>query len=170
MTDTEQEYIQAGRITGLYGVRGWVKVYSYTEPRENIIGYSPWRVRLGNQWHELAVAEGRRHGKGVIARLAGYEDRSQAERLLGADIAIRRDQLPPLAEDEYYWSDLEGLRVVTREGRELGRVHHLIATGANDVLVVRGERERLIPFLQGDVVLDVDLAGGSLRVDWDPEF
>jgi len=170
MPKAPSDLVTVGRISGLYGVRGWVRVYSHTEPREGIVRYSPWYLRLGGEWRPVAVAEGRRHGKGVVARLEGCEDRDQAARLMGAEIAVRRDQLPPLPEGDYYWTDLEGLRVVNREGVELGTVERLMETGANDVLVVRGERERLVPYLPGRVVLGVDLEGGEIRVDWDPDF
>ncbi len=170
MTQQRERRIAAGRISGLYGVRGWVRVYSYTEPREALIGYSPWQVRLEGAWREMEVAEGRRHGKGIIVRLEGCEDRDAAARLLGCDISLRRSQLPEPAPGEYYWADLVGLQVVTLEGAELGVVHSLMETGANDVLVVRGDRERLIPFLAGDVVVEVDLSRQRMRVEWDPEF
>ncbi len=162
--------MEIGRISGLYGVRGWVKVYSYTEPREAIIGYSPWQVKVGGEWRRMEVAEGRRHGKGIIARLEGCTDRETAASLMGADIACCRSQLPPPAPGEYYWTDLVGMQVITLEGEELGVVDHLMETGANDVLVVKGKRERLIPFVKGDVVLEVDLEQRKIRVDWDPAF
>jgi len=155
-----------GRITGVYGVRGWVRIFSDTEPRENILRYSPWYV----DGEPRKVAEGRRHGKGLVARLQGCDDRDQAAALVGREIAIRRDQLPPPSADEFYWADLEGLRVETLDGVALGEVSHLFATGANDVLVVRGERERLLPFVWGPVIADVDFGAGLIRVDWDPEF
>ncbi len=167
---TQQDTIQAGRITGLYGVRGWVKVYSYTQPRENIIQYSPWLVKLNGQWRKFEIAEGRAHGKGVVVRLDGYQDRSQATELIGSDIEIRREQLPELSVDEYYWSDLEGMKVCTKSGQELGVVDHLLETGANDVLVVKGERERLIPYLRDDVVVDIDVKSNTITVDWDSDF
>ena len=170
MTEGADELVILGRIAGLYGVRGWVKVFSETEPRAGIVGYSPWLVRVGGAWQAMDVAEGKAHGKGVIVRLAAVNDRDQAARLLGAEIAVGRDQLPPPADGEYYWADLEGLRVVTVEGVELGVVDHLFETGANDVLVVRGERERLIPLVMPDVVVEVDLEQGRMRVDWDPDF
>ena len=170
MTGTSDRKIVIGRIAGLYGVRGWVKVYSWTEPREAIIGYSPWQVKIGGGWREMRVAEGRRHGKGVVVRLEGCDDRDEAAKLLGAEIAISRSQLPGTAAGEYYWTDLVGLKVVTREGVELGVVKSLMETGANDVLVVQGERERLIPYLFGEVVMKVDLEHRLMRVDWDPEF
>ena len=118
----------------------------------------------------LEVCDTRRHGKAVIARLGGYEDRDTARELVGAEIAVRRDQLAEITEGEYYWADLVGLKVVTVSGKDLGIVNHLIETGANDVLVVVGERERLIPFIRDEVVVAVDLDRGEIRVDWDPEF
>lgn len=162
----DNRLVVLGRIAGVYGVRGWVRVHSDTAPRENILRYSPWMV--GGQ--PRTVAEGRRHGKGLVARLEGCDDRDQAVTLVGQSIEIRRDQLPPPRPDEFYWADLEGLQVETLEGVDLGVVDHLFETAANDVVVVRGERERLIPFLWGDVIKDVDFSAGLLRVDWDPDF
>ncbi len=170
MSGASDRKIVVGRIAGLYGVRGWVKVYSWTSPREAILGYSPWQVKLGGEWRKMPVKAGRKQGKGVVARLEGYGDRNAAAGLLGADIAVSRFQLPETAAGEYYWADLVGLKVVTRDGVELGEVKTLIETGANDVLVVRGERERLIPCLFGDVVVAVDLEHQWMQVDWDPEF
>ncbi|MCP5142064.1 MAG: ribosome maturation factor RimM [Gammaproteobacteria bacterium] len=163
-----------GRISGLHGVRGWVKVFSFTDPRENIVHYKTWQVRVGNDWREFKVEQGQANGKGVIAKLVGIDDRDVAATLIQADIAIRRDELPPLPEGEYYWADLEGLRVVTLDGVELGEVSHLFDTGANEVLVVQGDRERLIPFTIGEeegyAVKRVDLDEGLIEVDWDPDF
>lgn len=164
--DSSDSRVTIGRIVGLFGVRGWVKVYSHTRPREAILNYRPWLVGLEGATRELAVAEGRRQGKGVIARFAGYTDRDQAAALVGSDIAVRLAQLPVPANNEYYWVQLENLRVVNHAGVELGRVSHLFETGANDVMVVRGERERLIPF-GAPVVRRVDLAAGVIHVDWE---
>ncbi len=156
-----------GRISGLFGVRGWVKVYSYTEPREAVLNYGRWLLSSKDGWQEATVAEGQRHGKTVIARIEGYDDRDAAARLIGTEIGVPRDDLPETGGDHYYWSDLEGLRVVGRDGAELGRVDYLLETGANDVMVVKGETERLIPFVMDKVVLGVDLASGEIRVDWE---
>lgn len=161
--------ITVGRIAGLFGVRGWVKVYSHTRPREAILNYSPWLVTIGGSERTLKLAEGRAQGKGVIARLEGVADRDQAAMLVGAEIAVGRAQLPAPAANEYYWAELEGARVVDQRGTELGRVSHLFETGAHDVMVVRGAVERLIPF-GGTVIKRVDLASGVIHVDWeDPE-
>ncbi len=159
-----------GRIAGVFGVKGWVKVYSHTDPLENILGYSPWLLREASGWREYRLAEGKRHGKGLVARLEGFEDRDQASRLNGCDICVPRDRLPTLDDGDYYWSDLEGLRVQTLEGVDLGTVSHLFDTGANDVLVVKGDKERLLPYDWGQVVKRVDLEAGLIQVDWDPDF
>lgn len=170
MKDESAELVTVGRISGLFGVKGWVKVYSFTDPRENILGYNPWYVTRDGEWQEMKLAEGQRHGKGIIARLESCEDRDAASLLVGAEIALRRDQLPSLKQGEYYWSDLVGLKVVTTEGVELGIVDHLLETGSNDVLVVRGDRERLVPYIREQVVTRIDLEDGVIEVDWDPEF
>lgn len=157
-----------GRICGVHGVRGWVKIFSETEPRDNILTYSPWY--LGASRTPRKVATGRLQGKGLVARIEGCEDRDRAADLVGQEIAVRRDQLPPPRAGEFYWADLEGLNVETLDGTLLGQVDRLFATAANDVLVVTGERERLLPFVWEQVVKDVDFDIGRIRVDWDPEF
>ena len=159
-----------GQITGLFGVKGWVKVFSYTDPRDNIAAYPHWHLELDGRVLAANVESCRRQGKGVIAKLADVDDRDEAAAWLGAQISVRRTELPTPAPGEYYWADLEQLEVRTVTGVCLGRVHHLIATGANDVLVVRGEREHLIPFVEGQSVREVDLDRGVITVDWDPEF
>ena len=158
-----------GRISGLFGVQGWVKVYSYTDPREAVLNYERWLLSRKDGWQEATVAEGQRHGKTIIARIDGYVDREQAADLVGTKIGVARDALPETEANEYYWSDLEGLRVVHRDGSELGKVAYLLETGANDVMVVAGEQERLIPFVMDKVVLGVDLDNGEIEVDWEWE-
>jgi 16S rRNA processing protein RimM len=162
--------ILMGRVSGLFGVKGWLKIYSHAAPREGILDYKVWYLMRDGNWQPFRVAAGQRQGKSVVAHLEGYDDRDQATPLLGSDIAIRREQLPALADGEYYWSDLEGLRVVNLQGIELGVVSYLFETGANDVLVVKGERERLIPYTLGMAVKSIDLQDGLLTVDWDPDF
>ncbi|HEY8585340.1 MAG TPA: ribosome maturation factor RimM [Rhodanobacter sp.] len=161
-----------GRIVGLYGVQGWLKIESWAEPRMRIFDYQPWLLSAAPGGEtQISGVKGRAQGKGIVAHLPGVDDREQAAALIGTDIHVAREQLPPAAKDEYYWVDLEGLEVVTTEDVKLGRVSHLFATGANDVVVVRdGARERLIPFVQGSYVRSVDLSAGRMVVDWDPEF
>jgi len=167
-TKTLSRMLVLGHVSSVYGVRGWVKVFSETEPRDNILTYRVWY--LGPSHSPCTLVEGRRHGKGLVARLEGCEDRDRAASLVGQQIAVRRDQLPPLRPDELYWADLEGLTVETLDGTPLGRVDHLFATAANDVLVVKGDRDRLLPFVRDRVVKDVSLELGRIRVDWDPDF
>jgi len=164
-------FVILGRVSGLHGVRGWVKVFAETREREAILEFDPWYLRVGGEWQAHRLIEGRVQGKGVVVvRLEGVEDRDQARSLIGAEIAVQREQLPTPKQGEYYWADLEGLKVTNLEGVEMGTVSHLFETGANDVLVVKdGERERLIPFTK-DAVKKVDLESRTLQVDWDPEF
>jgi 16S rRNA processing protein RimM len=162
--------VTVGRIVGVHGVRGWLKLFSHTDPIDNLLRYRPWRVALDGNEAELNPLEGRVQGKSLVARIEGLDDRDQAMRWVGADIRVDRSQLPKPKKGEFYWIDLEGLKVRTTDGVELGSVSHLFATAANDVMVVRGERERLIPFIHDRFVKSVDLDGGGIVVDWDPEF
>ena len=164
--------ILLGRVVGAFGVRGEVKVESWTEPRRQIFRYQPWTLRdpQGRE-RELLGARGREAGKHLVAVLPGIEDRDAAEALRGTEILVPRSALPPPKPGEYYWVDLEGLAVRTVEGVPLGTVSHLFSTGANDVIVVRDhERERMIPFVQPQYVTAVDFDAGTITVDWDPDF
>jgi len=158
-----------GRVAGVFGTRGWIKVLSYGRERTDILRYPRWQVGSPAAWSEYSLIEGRSHGKGIIARLQGLSDPNTARSLVGADIGVRREDLPAPEAGSHYWIDLEGLRVVNLAGVDLGRVSHLFETGANDVMVVAGDRERLIPFIK-TVVHEVDLDGGLVRVDWDAGF
>lgn len=170
MTEANQPFVELGKISGVFGVKGWVKVYSFTDPREAIVEYSPWMVHYLGQWQAMEVLAGQRQGKMVVAQLAGIDDRDQAELLTGCLIAVPQAKLGGLQQGQYYWRQLEGLQVLTTTGVDLGKVDHLMETGANDVLVVRGDRERLIPYTPGHAVQKVDLDAGVIHVDWDPEF
>ena len=156
-----------GRVSGLFGVQGWVKVFSHTQPREAILDYKRWFLKQEGSWRPVGVREGKRHGKSVIARLEGIDDRDQAAALIDCDVAVSRDDLPAAEEGTYYWADLEGLEVVHKDGTVLGTVAYLLETGANDVLVIEGEKERLVPFIADEVILDVDVVKGVIRVDWE---
>ncbi len=165
-----------GQITSVYGVKGWLKIYSHTEPMEGLLSYKPWLIKRDGQWVPIHVETSRKHGKGLVAKLIKVDDRDIARQYCGADIAIERSLLPKLALGEYYWSQLEQLTVYTLSDQLLGKVSHLIETGSNDVLVVKGDsnsidsRERMIPYLPDQVVKEINLETGSMRVDWDPEF
>ena len=160
--------VALGYISAVHGIKGWVKVHSWTRPMEAILDYQPWL--LGDDKRPVKIVDGRKQGKGLAALLPGFDSREQAVALVGQQIFVAREQLPTTAKDEYYWSDLEGLEVHTTKGELLGRVERLMETGANDVLVIRGQREHLVPFVQGQYVTRVDLEGGLIIVDWDPEF
>jgi 16S rRNA processing protein RimM len=155
-------------MSSLHGIKGWVKIFSLTEPREAIFEYQPWL--LGDSLNEVRIRQGKKHGKHLIALLEKVDDREQAEGLVKQPISVYRDQFPELPGDEFYWTDLLGLSVRLEDGTELGTVDSMLATGANDVMVVRGEKERLIPFVPGQYVKQVSLEGGFIIVDWDPEF
>ncbi len=165
-------FVPVGRIVGVYGVRGWVKVYSYTKPKEEIFTYSPWYLRRDRIWEPRALVTGRAQGRGLVAALAGVEDRDAAISLREVEIAITRAQLPPRGGREHFVADLVGMRVVNRHGVALGRVQRIMETaGANDVLVVAGaEREHLIPLVPRVYVLAVDEKQGRIDVDWEPDF
>lgn len=169
---TKQQWVVLGRVSGVYGVKGWVKVFSHTEPPGNILEYSPWYLQQDGEWQAVEVLQGKVHGKGVIVQLDNCPDRDVAASLVGTDIAIERSRMPALADNEYYWTDLIGLQVMNETGQLLGVVDHLLATGANDVLVVLGQekQEYLIPYVQGEVVQEIDLAKGVILVNWDPEY
>ena len=158
-----------GHVSAPFGVRGWVKIRPYTEMLDSLLDYPVWWLGKGDAWREYSVLEADVHGKGLIARLEGCNGRDSAEALKGNQIALPREQLPDVEDNEYYWSDLIGLNVVNLQGVDLGKVSELLETGTNDVLVVKGERERLIPFVD-HFILDVDLVKGSVRVDWDADF
>lgn len=159
-----------GRVVGVHGVRGGVRIESHTDPRGAIFDYQPWTLRHRGVERQAAARVIARHDR-IAAVLDGIDDRDAAAALLGAEILVKRSQLPDLPEGEYYWTDLEGLRVRNREGQDLGTVMRLFETAANPVLVAHdGTRERLIPFVFGVHVDQVDLGGGLVVVDWDPDF
>jgi 16S rRNA processing protein RimM len=168
-----------GRISGVFGVRGWLKVYSYTSPRVNVVRYSPWYLRQNGQEVLQQVISGQAHGDGVVVSLAGIADRDAAAALVGAEIEIDRETMgpelgrgpkAPAASGEFFWVDLQGMEVRTQTGTSLGFVDQLFETGANDVMIVVGTGRHLIPFLYGSVVEAVDGERRVITVDWDPDF
>lgn len=165
-----QKWVTLGRVAGVFGVKGWIKVESYTEPRGNIVAFGQWTLKLRGADHAVEVEEGRDHGGGVVAKLRGIDDRDRAREWVGAEIVVERERLPRLGTGEYYWADLEGLEVRTSAGVVLGTVDRLLATGAHDVLVLAGRPERLIPFVVGRIVKRVDLEARLIEVDWSPDY
>ena len=155
-----------GTIKAVFGTRGWVKIHSDTRPRNAIFEYASWQVGRRQDWQTLLLQEGRLQGQALLAKLQGIDHGDAAERLLGLRIAVAPADLPPPPRGSYYWRDLIGLEVVNVEGLSLGSVQGLVETGANDVLRVRGDRDRLVPFVMGVYVVDVDLDARRITVDW----
>ncbi|HUP95483.1 MAG TPA: ribosome maturation factor RimM [Burkholderiales bacterium] len=158
-----------GQITAPFGIKGWIKLQPFTAAPENLQAYSHWWIGSEGAWQEYRVEGMQVNSAAVVVKLAGCEDRDAAALFRGREIAVPRDALPETAANEFYWSDLVGLKVVNAENEDLGTVSEVFATGANDVLVVQGDRERLIPFTE-EVVKRVDLAGGVIRVDWGRDY
>lgn len=171
------DYILLGKISGVHGIKGWVKVFSYTSPRAKITEYSQWFMKgsKDQSWKPLKLIEGKEQGKNIIARLDGVNYRDEAEALVGTEIGIHKDQLEVLADNEYFWRDLIGLSVETEKGEKLGQIDWLFNTGSNDVVVIKDKenadsKEHLLPYLFDDVIKSVNLEDSLMIVDWDPEF
>jgi 16S rRNA processing protein RimM len=159
-----------GRITGPFGVRGWVKLHSFTEPPGQILEFPRWHADApGRATRELRIAEGKAHGKGWVVRLEGIDDRDAAIALGKPELWVEREELPALKAGEHYREDLVGFEVVNLAGALLGRVDGFIDLPANAVMVVAGERERWLPVGPGQL-LRVDTGRKRVTVDWDPEF
>ncbi len=178
MTDRPMQELVVGRITGAVGLKGWLKLQSFTDPAENILQYGELTMECGGVRRALEIDGSRVQGRGLAVHVLGIDDRNAAEELGKGNILMPVESLPQLNEEEYYWHQLEGLQVVLEQDvkQVLGVVDHLIATGANDVLAVvpcdgsRDGKKRLIPYLPGTVVKRVDVVVGQIEVDWDPDF
>ncbi len=166
-----------GKLGSTYGIRGWLRVFSSTEDAESIFEYQPWFIQQAGQWQHLELESWKRHNQDLIIKLKGIDDREAAHAMVNREIAVDSAQLPQLVDGDYYWKDLMGCQVVSVDGYELGKVIDMMETGSNDVLVVKanlkdafGIKERLIPFLDGQVIKRVDLTAQLIEVDWDPGF
>jgi len=158
-----------GHVTAPFGVQGWIKVHPYTETSRALTGYATWWLGKNGAYTAFEVQEAKVHGGEVVAKLPGIDDRDAAFGLRGMEVAVPRAALPKPGRNEYYWSDLIGLNVVNTEGVAFGTVSSVLATGANDVLVVHGDQERLIPFLK-HVIRKVDLECGTIEVEWGADY
>lgn len=174
-TPTAEDLVVLGKITSVHGVRGEVKIYSFTDPIDNLLDYRHWTLKRDGEVKQVELVSGRLQGRVLVARLKGLDDREVARTYAGFDICVPREQLPDLEDGEFYWHQLEGLKVIDLQGQLLGRIDHLLETGANDVMVVKpcagslDDRERLLPYTE-QCVQQVDLAAGEMRVDWDADF
>ena len=165
-----------GKVTTAFGIKGWVKVYSYTDPATNILDYKEWYIHQNGEWKRFKVKQGKLQGKGLAAALEGVTDRDQALALSQCDIGIPESELPEPEEDEHYWFQLEGLNVVTTQDQLLGQVKELFDSGGgNQVLTIKpcegsiDKRSRMMPYVS-EYILEVDLDAGVIQVDWDPDF
>jgi 16S rRNA processing protein RimM len=165
-----------GKVTTAFGIKGWVKIYSFTDPMKGILDYKNWYLKVKGQWQTYKVKEGKPQGKGIVAKFEGIDDRDLALALSQVEIAVLTSDLPQLAEDEFYWSQLVGLNVVNKNGELLGKIDHLFNSGApHDVMSVKGcegsldQQERLIPYVDA-VVGEIDLDAGVMQVDWEADF
>jgi 16S rRNA processing protein RimM len=181
-TDENSSLVVIGKIVSVYGVKGWLKIRSFTQEEEDLFRYQPWMLKVrGNgggqngQWQEVSFDQHRKHGKGYVAHIEGCDDRNDAELLRGLEIAVHKNALPEPDVDETYWSDLEGLLVINLQGEILGRVDVVLETGANDVLFIKpcdssiDEQERLIPYVD-HVINEVNLKEGLLSLDWHADY
>ncbi|MEW6981584.1 ribosome maturation factor RimM [Colwelliaceae bacterium 6471] len=166
-----------GKVGAVYGVKGWLKIHSFTDDSEAILDYFPWSLKLGNKVQSVEITDWRKHNNGLIVKVAGIDDRDLAQSLVGSEIFVSEEILPELSEGEFYWRDLMGMNVVTTQGYDLGSVSDIMETGANDVLVVKanrndgfGKKERLIPYLFEQVIKSVSIENKQICVDWDPGF
>ncbi|MDG1581498.1 ribosome maturation factor RimM [Pseudomonas sp. GOM6] len=174
-TPSAEDLVVLGKITSVHGVRGEVKIYSFTDPIDNLLDYRRWTLRRDGEVKQMELVNGRLQGKVLVAKLKGLDDREVARTYAGFEICVPREQLPDLEEGEFYWYQLVGLNVIDMQGQLLGRLDHLLETGANDVMVVKpcagslDDRERLLPYTE-QCVQQIDLAAGEMRVDWDADF
>lgn len=158
-----------GRVSAPFGVTGWIKIQPFTAAAENLLPYSTWWLGRDGEWHKHRVARSQVQGRTVVAKIDGCDDRDTAVSFRGMQIAVQRDELPKTGANEFYWTDLIGLKVVNSAGEDFGRVVRILRTGANDVLMIEGARERLIPFIE-HVIREVDPAAGIIRVDWSADY
>ena len=167
---SQERRILLGRILGAFGVRGELKLHSFTDPVSTAMKYQPWQLVHGGAERELSGVRGRETNKGMVITIPGIDDRDAAEALAGAEIWVARSLLPEPRPGEHYWVDLEGLAVVNMQGVAFGTVSYLFETGANDVMVVAGDRERLVPYIADQFIIEVDFDAGRITVDWDADF
>ena len=165
----DEKKLLVGKINGFFGVQGWIKIFSYTEPRKNILEYQPWYFIDNGTYKVIEITTGREQSKTIIAQVKGIDNRDQAGQLIGQNLYIDKDQLPELDDDEHYWHELAGFRVINKNGVDLGVVDHLVDTGSNDVLVTKGDKEHWIPYIDPYLIL-VDKQNRVISVDWDENF
>ena len=168
--ENNANWVVIGRFGRPHGIKGFVTVHSFTDPRDNILRYTDWHVYLNNKWQAIKLLCVETHSKAIIAQVEGYPERESVTRLTNAEIAVQQEQLAELEPGEYYWHQLIGMSVVNQKGEPFGSVIEILPTGANDVLVVQGEKRHLIPYLPGQYVLEINNSQRIITVDWDLDF
>ena len=166
----QANWIVIGRFGRPHGIKGFVTVHSFTEPRDNILRYTDWHVFLNNTWQPVKLLCVEVHNKAIVAQVDGYPERESVALLTNAEIAMQKDQLAVLEPGEYYWHQLIGMKVINLKGEHFGEVIEVMPTGANDVLVVMGERKYLIPYLPDQFIKDINDSLRVITVDWDMDF
>lgn len=166
----QEDWVIVGRFGRPHGVKGLVSVYSFTDPRDNILSYSDWHVFLNKCWQPIKVLSAHIHTKTIVAQIEGYSERETAALLTNVEIAIHKDQLASLKTGEYYWHQLVGMSVINQQGQLFGKVIEVMPTGSNDVLVVQGEKRHLIPYLPGQYIIQIDDQTQTITADWDMDF
>jgi 16S rRNA processing protein RimM len=170
-TDSQDEFVIVGKFGASYGVKGWIKVFSDTDPKDAILDYEPWFIETNSgQWEEIKISEARFHSKCVIAHIEGCNAKEETPAYTNKLMAVKQSQLAKLDNDQFYWSELKDMQVMNTEDIVLGKVDHLFEAGANDILVVKGERKHLIPFIWKEFIKSVDRETKTIIVDWDSEF
>jgi 16S rRNA processing protein RimM len=166
----QANWVVIGRFGRPHGIKGFVTVHSFTDPRDNILRYTDWHVFLNNTWQPVKLLCVEVQNKAIIAQIEGYPERELVSRLTNAEIAIQKEQLAELEAGEYYWHQLIGMKVINQKGESFGTVIEVIPTGANDVLIVEGEKRYLIPYLPGQFIIEINDCQQVITVDWDVDF
>ena len=166
----EAEWIVVGRFGRPQGLQSLVRVVSFTDPVENILAYTPWCVNIHGEWRPIDVISVEKHTRFILVQIEGYQQREDIVKLTNCEIGIKRDQLPTLAGNDYYWHDLIGMQVFNTDDVLLGTITEIMATGSNDVLVIAGEKRHLVPYIQDEFVLRIDMPNKVIVVNWDADF
>ncbi|MBT3277588.1 MAG: ribosome maturation factor RimM [Candidatus Thioglobus sp.] len=167
--NTNNKRLLIGQINGLFGVQGWVKLFSYANPRKNILSYKPWHIEVDGVWTTLEAIKGREQGKTIVAQLKGVNDREVARNYIGTELYIERSQLPKLPEGKYYWDELTNLEVINTNNILLGKISYMVDTGSNSVMVINGDNEHWVPYIE-PFLISIDMDKRQILVDWDENF
>ncbi len=169
MEDDKKIYL--GKITGVHGIKGWLKIQSFSSPPENILNYPSWIINNQGEEELYSIEQGRKQNNKIVVKLGKIDDRNTAESLINSKIQILRSDLPKLSNENYYWSDLVGLSVLNSEEKVIGKIESLIETGANDVMVINTLKDEriLIPFVMHEIIKEVNVEQNYIKIDWSIE-